>query len=166
MVSKVAVRRGVGAASRQPDVERKLPGRQRNARMTRESPFWEAAYEDLDAETFGAASEEIVELASILPSGARALDMGCGDGRNALCLAEHGVEVDAVDSSWAAIRKMSLRARAADVPVRGWVQDISTLVFRAQYDLACSMGSCTSWIGRHGAGCSSRSVAVAQKPGR
>lgn len=100
-----------------------------------ERPFWEAAYRDPDAETFGSASEEIVELAARLPTGARALDIGCGDGRNALWLAGHGVKVDAFDLSLAGIRKLRSRARAADAPVQGWVQDIRTFSFRRDYEL-------------------------------
>lgn len=103
--------------------------------MSSERPFWEAAYTDPDAETFGSASEEIVELAAVLPTGARALDIGCGDGRNALCLAEHGVEVDAFDLSLAAIRKLRSRARATEGRLRAWVQDVQTFSFRREYEL-------------------------------
>ena len=103
--------------------------------MTRERPFWEAAYRDSDADTFGQPSEEIVELAAILPSGARALDMGCGDGRNALYLAEHGIEVDAFDLSLAGIRKLRSRAGRTDGRLRAWVQDLQTFSFRLEYEL-------------------------------
>jgi tellurite methyltransferase len=103
--------------------------------MTDEQPFWEAAYRDPDAEPFGPASEEIVELAVALHPGACALDMGCGDGRNTLCLARHGIEVDAFDLSLAGIRKLRSRARGTDGRVRAWVQDLRTFSFRREYDL-------------------------------
>ncbi|MDG9713342.1 class I SAM-dependent methyltransferase [Streptomyces sp. DH10] len=46
-------------------------------------------------------------------SGGRALDLGCGPGRNALYLAERGFEVDAVDLSPAAVDWARERAREA-----------------------------------------------------
>ncbi|HUG01449.1 MAG TPA: methyltransferase domain-containing protein, partial [Longimicrobiales bacterium] len=107
---------------------------------TRNRPFWEAAYQDPDVETFGSASEEVGELAGVLPPGARALDMGCGDGRNALCLAEHGVEVDAFDVSLAGIEKLHSRARATDARIQAWVQDINTFSFRREYELVVLPG--------------------------
>ncbi|MFF7198670.1 class I SAM-dependent methyltransferase [Streptomyces sp. NPDC008079] len=45
----------------------------------------------------------------------RALDLGCGPGRNAVLLARRGFEVDAVDLSPAAVRWARERARAAGV---------------------------------------------------
>jgi tellurite methyltransferase len=108
--------------------------------MVIERPFWESAYGDPDAETFGPPSDEVVELASALPAGAVALDIGCGDGRNALCLAQHGLRVDAFDASAAGVRKCHARARARSVSVRAWVQDVRTFVFRRQYDLVVAHG--------------------------
>ena len=45
--------------------------------------------------------EEVISVTSALPagSGARALDLGCGVGSHALCLAEHGLRVSAIDAS-------------------------------------------------------------------
>jgi tellurite methyltransferase len=108
--------------------------------MNGEQPFWESAYGDPAAETFGPASEEVVEIAAALPRGAYALDLGCGDGRNALCLAERGLHVDAFDVSAAGIQKVLSRARAADVPVRAWVQQIETFSFEREYDLVVAHG--------------------------
>lgn len=105
-----------------------------------ERPFWEAGYEDPDVETFGPASEEIVELAVALPAGACALDVGCGEGRNALCLAEQGVVVDAFDRSLPGIQKLRSRAGSADVRIRAWVQDLETFSFRREYELIVAHG--------------------------
>ncbi|GGY24127.1 class I SAM-dependent methyltransferase [Streptomyces omiyaensis] len=49
----------------------------------------------------------------LLAGGGRALDLGCGPGRNALYLASLGYEVDAVDLSATAIRWARERAREA-----------------------------------------------------
>ncbi|MFD4988554.1 class I SAM-dependent methyltransferase [Streptomyces sp. NPDC058374] len=50
--------------------------------------------------------------------GRRALDLGCGPGRNALLLAAEGYEVDAVDLSPAAVGWARERAREAGAEVR------------------------------------------------
>jgi 2-polyprenyl-3-methyl-5-hydroxy-6-metoxy-1,4-benzoquinol methylase len=62
-------------------------------------PFWEKAYADLDTPAIrgGEPSQEIREIVSQLPSAARVLGLGCGEGRNALFLAECGFRVTAVD---------------------------------------------------------------------
>ncbi|NQT15451.1 MAG: hypothetical protein HQ582_22025 [Planctomycetes bacterium] len=58
----------------------------------RAEPFWERAYQDLETSTFGKPSKEFHDLIRLLPSRARVLDLGCGEGRNALFLAENGIE--------------------------------------------------------------------------
>lgn len=76
----------------------------------RTEPFWNAAYR-ADARPFGDPSAEILALRDRLPAGARVLDLGSGDGRNALPLALAGHYVTAVDVSKPAIRAIH---RAAD----------------------------------------------------
>ncbi|MFD5323736.1 class I SAM-dependent methyltransferase [Streptomyces sp. NPDC127092] len=51
--------------------------------------------------------------AGLLPTGGRALDLGCGPGRNALHLAARGFEVDAVDLSAGALAWARERASEA-----------------------------------------------------
>lgn len=104
------------------------------------TPFWESLYEDPDAEPFGPPSPEVVDMATRLPEGASVLDLGCGDGRNALCFAQHGLRVDAFDVSLPGIRKVRARAHDAGVSVQAWVQDIATFSFRREYDLVVAHG--------------------------
>lgn len=54
--------------------------------------------------------------AGLLPPG-RALDLGCGHGRNALCLARHGYAVQAVDASPSAVAWARERIAASGLPV-------------------------------------------------
>jgi SAM-dependent methyltransferase len=64
-----------------------------------EKPFWESAYQTATTSIFGKPSAEIVTLADKLPAIATVLDLGCGEGRNALFLAERGFDVTVVDIS-------------------------------------------------------------------
>lgn len=105
-----------------------------------DAPFWERAYADPSVDPFGPVSDEIVALAPRLPRGARVLDLGCGDGRNALFLAQTGLAVDAVDQSATGVDKLASRASRAGVPVHTWVQDITTLDLAGAYGLVVAHG--------------------------
>jgi tellurite methyltransferase len=72
---------------------------------------WNERRSGPDLEPFpDAAAEWLTEHLALLPRAGRALDVACGDGRNALALARHGLEVDAVDVSDVTIA--ALRAAA------------------------------------------------------
>jgi SAM-dependent methyltransferase len=80
--------------------------------------FWEGFYEDRDREVPFFVTKPDESLAGWLeqggvPAAGRALDLGCGAGRNALFLAERGFEVDAVDLSSTAIDWARERAAGA-----------------------------------------------------
>lgn len=71
----------------------------------------------------------------------RALDLGCGPGRNALYLASHGFSVDAVDLSPTALRWAEERARAAGAAVRFHHADaFAPGVLEGPYDLIYDSG--------------------------
>src|SRR5689334_17979336 len=84
----------------------------------REEPmfFIDSDRRDWDAEAFRASGErfvaEALSWAGIPTGGARALEIGCGLGRNAAALAARYARVDAVDIS----PEMVERARAAGLP--------------------------------------------------
>jgi tellurite methyltransferase len=105
-------------------------------------PFWEKAYADLDTPAIrgGAPSQEIREVASQLPPAARVLDLGCGEGRNALFLAECGFKVTAVDISETGIRKLNSLARKRQLEICSEVADMGTYYFRDWFDLIVSHG--------------------------
>ena len=88
-------------------------------------PFWEASYRDWNAPTpFGQPAQEVLELASDLTRHSRVLDLGCGDGRNALALLREGFEVTAVDVSEAAIGKLKERAARYEGLLRAHAEDV------------------------------------------
>ncbi|WP_229873624.1 class I SAM-dependent methyltransferase [Streptomyces cirratus] len=75
--------------------------------------------------------------------GGRALDLGCGPGRNALYLASSGFQVDAVDLSPAAVAWAGDRAREAGADVRFRAGDAFGLVgdeLGGPYDLIYDSG--------------------------
>lgn len=69
---------------------------------------------------------EVVEGASRLPPG-RALDLGCGAGRNAVYLARHGWQVTGVDLAGGALLAARRSAAEAGVDVRLVRGDVSRL---------------------------------------
>lgn len=65
----------------------------------------------------------LVERLEHLPRG-RALDLACGAGRNALCLAEAGYEVEALDISGVAVERARAAARERGLEVEWRVADL------------------------------------------
>ncbi len=105
-------------------------------------PFWEEAFSKLEAvDTFGEPAEELVGLVGLLPTGAKTLDIGCGEGRNALYLAEQGFNVMAIDISAAGIQKLKHFADRKGLSVTAKVQDMKQYVFTNKYDLIIAHGS-------------------------
>jgi SAM-dependent methyltransferase len=70
-----------------------------------------------------------------LPGG-KALDLAAGEGRNAVFLAEHGFEVEAVDISPVGLRNARRFARAKGVRIKTITADLDFFpIGREQYDL-------------------------------
>jgi tellurite methyltransferase len=103
-------------------------------------PFWEDAYKNQKTITFGKPSQEIIQLSTKLPINSKILDMGCGDGRNALFLAQKGFSVDAFDISEAGIEKLNFIAKNQNTKINAWVQDIGAFEFNKKYDFIISHG--------------------------
>jgi SAM-dependent methyltransferase len=89
---------------------------------------WEEHYGERDRIWSGRVNARLAEVASTLKPG-RALDLGCGEGADALWLAEHGWHVVAVD-----ISETALRRAAADADARG----LGDRVDFGQHDLSDS----------------------------
>ncbi|MGW1004356.1 class I SAM-dependent methyltransferase [Streptomyces sp. NPDC002520] len=109
--------------------------------------FWDRFYADRSRPVPFFAAKPDENLAAYLDQGliapGRALDLGCGAGRNALHLASHGFEVDAVDLSPVAIAWAEDRARQAGVDVRFLCGDafaLPTTELTGPYDLVVDSG--------------------------
>jgi SAM-dependent methyltransferase len=90
--------------------------------------------------------QRLTEGPGALPPG-RALDVGCGTGRDAVYLAKHGWQVTAVDFAHAAIAKAKQRAAGYGVQVRWVAGDVSSLAglglepgYTLVYDFGCIQG--------------------------
>jgi SAM-dependent methyltransferase len=76
--------------------------------------YWEARYGERERIWTGRVNAQLPALVADLPAG-RALDLGCGEGGDALWLAERGWQVKAVDISETALRRAADEARARGV---------------------------------------------------
>ncbi len=85
-----------------------------------ERASWDQRYRDGSYQPRSAPFSLLEQMIDRLPRG-RALDIACGGGRNALFLAAHGYEVEAVDGSPEALRLAEGQARARGLAVR-WTE--------------------------------------------
>lgn len=106
-----------------------------------ENPFWEQTYQDKNVSTFSKGpTADLKEYAHILHNPSLVLDVGCGEGRNAIFLAAHGHKADAFDLSTAAIDKARSIALSMSVSVNFWTQDLVGFKFEKEYDVILSHG--------------------------
>ncbi|NUP36351.1 MAG: class I SAM-dependent methyltransferase [Streptomyces sp.] len=109
--------------------------------------FWDRFYTDRSRPVPFFVAKPDENLAAYLDEGliapGRALDLGCGAGRNALFLASRGFEVDAVDLSPVAVAWGEERARDVGVDVRFRCGDafaLSATELSGPYDLVVDSG--------------------------
>lgn len=73
--------------------------------------FWETHYGERERIWTGRVNVQLAEVLADVPAG-RALDLGCGEGGDAVWLAEKGWQVTAVDISETAIQRATAEAEA------------------------------------------------------
>ncbi|MDR0469189.1 MAG: methyltransferase domain-containing protein, partial [Peptococcaceae bacterium] len=104
-------------------------------------PFWEQTYRDNSVSTFSKGpTADIAEYWTLFPPGGTVLDVGCGEGRNSIFLAEKGFIVDAFDISEAGIKKAKGIAAARGVDVSFMCRDLAKFIFEKSYDVVLSHG--------------------------
>jgi SAM-dependent methyltransferase len=108
------------------------------------SSWWDRLYADRSRSVPFFVAKPDENLVSYLDRGlinpGRALDLGCGPGRNALRLASAGFTVDAVDLSPAAIAWAEDRAREAGTEIHFHCGDAFTTDLDGPYDLIYDSG--------------------------
>ena len=80
---------------------------------------------------------EVLEAMESLSPG-KALDLGCGQGRNALFLAQHGFEVTAVDQNELALEILQSIVEQEDLEMTVGLYDINSAALTQTYDLIVS----------------------------
>lgn len=88
--------------------------------MTKDGEHWDQRYAEAGRLWSGEPNALLVDVAASLPRG-RALELGSGEGADAIWLAEQGWQVTAVDLSGVALDRAAEAAKTRGVSVR-WVQ--------------------------------------------
>ena len=83
------------------------------------------------------------ELIRLCPpsSGIKVLDIGCGEGKDAVYMAQKGYDVTAFDLTENGIRKTLALAGEKGVSVNAYVDDINTFEAQGQFDIIYSTGT-------------------------
>lgn len=97
---------------------------------------WDARF-DCAGFTYGARPNQFVaEMASQIPAGAEVVDLGSGEGRNAVWLAEQGFAVTAIDFAASGLAKTQALARQRGVSVETARADLGFWRPERQWDAA------------------------------
>jgi tellurite methyltransferase len=105
-------------------------------------PFWENTYLDDTVSTFGTKPNQAIEAYwKTFDKNWSILDVGCGEGKNDVFLAENGFnDVNAFDISGTGIQKLLRISFDKKLNINAWVQDLTKNDFDKQYDLIMSHG--------------------------
>ena len=105
-------------------------------------PFWEEAYQDYDSITFSnEPNSTITEFEYLLNNQSKILEAGCGEGQNAIYLAQKGYQVDAFDLSENGIAKLKHRCKLSNTQVNAFVADLTKYQFEQYYDMVICFGT-------------------------
>jgi 2-polyprenyl-3-methyl-5-hydroxy-6-metoxy-1,4-benzoquinol methylase len=88
------------------------------------STFWNERYASEHLVYGESPNDYLVGIADRLPTTGKALDIGAGEGRNALFLASHGLEVLAIDQSDVGMQKAMRIAHERGLELRTQVVDL------------------------------------------
>jgi len=104
-------------------------------------PFWQQVYQDPNAVAFSKdPTADLAEFHHLIASNSTVLDVGCGEGRNAIFLAGLGHHAEGFDLSKAGIAKAQAIAAAQNLDIRFWAQDLGKFAFARDYDVILSHG--------------------------
>lgn len=84
---------------------------------------------------------DLLEVASKPTTDVKVLDIGCGEGKDAVYMAEHGCKVTAFDITESGIRKTKLLADKRGVKVNAFVADINDFNIDEKFDIIYSTGT-------------------------
>ena len=105
-------------------------------------PFWEKAYQEYDTVAFSIEpNATVTEFEHLINNRSKVLDVGCGEGQNAIYLARQGHFVDAFDLSEHGIAKLKHRCELSNAQVNAFVADLTTYQFEQNYDMIVCFGT-------------------------
>lgn len=106
-------------------------------------PFWEEMYRDENSVTFSSEpNATIKEFEHLLGKQSPIIEIGCGEGQNAVYLAKQGYcNVDAFDISEHGIAKLQKRCKKEAVQLNAFTADLITYQFEKNYDMVMSFGT-------------------------
>ena len=106
-------------------------------------PFWEKTYQKKDIITFSVKpNPTIKEFEYLLSKQSKILEAGCGEGQNAIYLAQQGYcNTDAFDLSENAIAKVKHRCQLLGTQLNAYVADMTTYQFEKNYDMIICFGT-------------------------
>ncbi len=93
--------------------------------MKEDQKRWDKRYRGRKPDLIQGANTLLQKYLRFLPRG-KALDLAAGEGRNAVFLAEHGFEAEAVDISPVAMSRAQKSARARGVTIKAVAADLDT----------------------------------------
>ncbi|WP_216208154.1 class I SAM-dependent methyltransferase [Amycolatopsis aidingensis] len=101
--------------------------------------FWDGVHADRSAVADPRPNDRLTETIAGLPPG-EALELGCGDGGDALWLARQGWRVTAVDISAVALERLATLARAHGLAERIGIErhDLRESFPQGEFDLVCA----------------------------
>lgn len=99
------------------------------------SSAWEEAYRDVESLWGLKPDYKLAEYADLVPKG-KVLDLGIGEGRNALFFAKKGYEVEGFDMSQTAVDRCIERAKSSNLKLSAKVTDLKEVTLpKEEYSL-------------------------------
>jgi len=103
--------------------------------MKEDQRRWDKRYRERKPDLIQGANTILKKYLRFLPKG-KAFDLASGEGRNAVFLAEHGFQAEAVDISPTAINRVRKSARARGLTIKAVAADLDTYpILPGHYDL-------------------------------
>lgn len=85
--------------------------------------------------------DELIEASGKNATELTVLDIGCGEGKDAVYMAQKGCKVSAFDITESGIRKTKLLAEKRNVLIDAFVADINDIEIEEQFDIVYSTGT-------------------------
>jgi len=102
----------------------------RSAHKENSKEWWDEIYSSSGDQYFYSKepSKFLLDYLKLLPQGAKILDIACGEGRNAVALAEKGYAVTAIDSSDVALERANEFAKKSKVKINFISKDLAFFI--------------------------------------